>query len=55
ATFFPVLHWPMLYCPISQAHNAGEITRVYRECQKETLPLSLGIMLVTQGLVPKGK
>uniref|UniRef100_A0A8C8E8F0 OCIA domain containing 2 n=2 Tax=Otus sunia TaxID=257818 RepID=A0A8C8E8F0_9STRI len=51
--------WPMFYCPISQNHNAGEIARIRKECKKESfwyraLPLSLGSMLVTQGLVSKG-
>ncbi|XP_074760874.1 OCIA domain-containing protein 2-like isoform X2 [Athene noctua] len=49
----------MFYCPISQNHNAGEIARIRKECKKESfwyraLPLSLGSMLVTQGLVSKG-
>ncbi|KAM6072921.1 OCIA domain-containing protein 2 isoform 1-T2 [Theristicus caerulescens] len=51
--------WPMFYCPISQIHNAGEIARIREECKKESfwyraLPLSLGSILVTQGLVSKG-
>ncbi|XP_061850294.1 OCIA domain-containing protein 2 [Colius striatus] len=51
--------WPMFYCPISHAHGAGEIARIRAECKKESfwyraLPLSLGSMLVTQGLVSKG-
>ncbi|XP_054679107.1 OCIA domain-containing protein 2 isoform X3 [Grus americana] len=50
--------WPMFYCPISQTSNAGEIARIREECKKESfwyraLPLSLGSMLVTQGLVSK--
>ncbi|XP_009481737.2 OCIA domain-containing protein 2 [Pelecanus crispus] len=50
---------PMFYCPISQTHNAAEITRIHAECKKESfwyrvLPLSLGSMLVTQELVSKG-
>ncbi|XP_054679104.1 OCIA domain-containing protein 2 isoform X2 [Grus americana] len=50
---------PMFYCPISQTSNAGEIARIREECKKESfwyraLPLSLGSMLVTQGLVSKG-
>ncbi|XP_026702643.1 OCIA domain-containing protein 2 [Athene cunicularia] len=49
----------MFYCPISQNYNAGEIARIRKECKKESfwyraLPLSLGSMLVTQGLVSKG-
>ncbi|XP_025934402.1 OCIA domain-containing protein 2 [Apteryx rowi] len=51
--------WPMFYCPISQTHNTAEIARICEECKKESfwyraLPLSLGSMLVTQGLVLKG-
>ncbi|KAM6075988.1 OCIA domain-containing protein 2-like isoform 2-T2 [Chlamydotis macqueenii] len=49
----------MFYCPVSQSHNHGEIARIREECKKESfwyraLPLSLGSMLVTQGLVSKG-
>ncbi|KAM6362341.1 OCIA domain-containing protein 2 isoform 1-T3 [Alca torda] len=49
----------MFYCPNSQTHNAEEIARIRKECKKESfwyraLPLSLGSMLVTQGLVSKG-
>ncbi|XP_068797045.1 OCIA domain-containing protein 2-like [Struthio camelus] len=48
--------WPMFYCPISQT---PEIAKIREECKKESfwyraLPLSLGSMLVTQGLVSKG-
>ncbi|XP_008935459.1 PREDICTED: OCIA domain-containing protein 2 [Merops nubicus] len=51
--------WPMFFCPTSQIHNAGEIARIREECKRESfwyraLPLSLGSMLVTQGLVSKG-
>ncbi|XP_068260427.1 OCIA domain-containing protein 2 [Nyctibius grandis] len=51
--------WPMFYCPVSEIDNAGEIARIRKECKKESfwyraLPLSLGSMLVTQGLVLKG-
>ncbi|XP_062430601.1 OCIA domain-containing protein 2 [Rhea pennata] len=51
--------WPMFYCPISQTHNTAEIARIREECKKESfwyraLPLSLGSMLVTQGLISKG-
>ncbi|XP_027635168.1 OCIA domain-containing protein 2 isoform X1 [Falco peregrinus] len=51
--------WPMFYCPISKIHNSEEIVRIREECKKESfwyraLPLSLGSMLVTQGLVSKG-
>ncbi|XP_063192800.1 OCIA domain-containing protein 2 [Chroicocephalus ridibundus] len=51
--------WPMFYCPSSQTHDAEEIARIRKECKKESfwyraLPLSLGSMLVTQGLVSKG-
>ncbi|KAM6401906.1 OCIA domain-containing protein 2-like [Pluvialis apricaria] len=51
--------WQMFYCPISQNHDAEEIARIRKECKKESfwyraLPLSLGSMLVTQGLVSKG-
>ncbi|XP_030306051.1 OCIA domain-containing protein 2 [Calypte anna] len=51
--------WPMFYCPISQHPSATEIARIREECKKESfwyraLPLSLGSMLVTQGLVSKG-
>ncbi|XP_040451300.1 OCIA domain-containing protein 2 isoform X2 [Falco naumanni] len=49
----------MFYCPISKIHNSEEIVRIREECKKESfwyraLPLSLGSMLVTQGLVSKG-
>ncbi|KAM9295274.1 OCIA domain-containing protein 2 [Morus bassanus] len=48
------LSWPMFYCPISQIHNVGEIARIHEECKNErSLPLSLGSMLVTQGLISK--
>ncbi|XP_009865900.1 PREDICTED: OCIA domain-containing protein 2 [Apaloderma vittatum] len=51
--------WPMFYCPTSQIHDTGEIARIRHECKEESfwyraLPLSLGSMLVTQGLVSKG-
>ncbi|KAM6136056.1 OCIA domain-containing protein 2 [Phoenicopterus ruber ruber] len=51
--------WPMFYCPMSQIQNAGEIARIREECKNESfwyraLPLSLGSMLVTQGLISKG-
>ncbi|KAM6346750.1 OCIA domain-containing protein 2 [Podargus strigoides] len=51
--------WPMFFCPISQNHSAGEIARIRKECKQESfwyraLPLSLGSMLVTQGLISKG-
>ncbi|KAM6429888.1 OCIA domain-containing protein 2 [Rhynochetos jubatus] len=51
--------WPTFYCPISDTHDAGEMARIREECKKESfwyraLPLSLGSMLVTQGLVSKG-
>ncbi|XP_075276268.1 OCIA domain-containing protein 2 isoform X2 [Opisthocomus hoazin] len=50
---------PMFYCPTSHIHNAEEIARIREECKKESfwyraLPLSVGSMLVTQGLVSKG-
>lgn len=50
--------WPMLFCPISQIQD-GEIARISKECKQESfwyraLPLSLGSMLVTQGLISKG-
>ncbi|XP_064916940.1 OCIA domain-containing protein 2 isoform X2 [Columba livia] len=50
---------PMFYCPVSQTNDAGEVARIRKECKKESfwyraLPLSLGSMLVTQGLVSKG-
>ncbi|XP_040980407.1 OCIA domain-containing protein 2 [Aquila chrysaetos chrysaetos] len=49
----------MFYCPISHIHSAGEIAKIREECKKESfwyraLPLSLGSMLVTQGLASKG-
>ncbi|XP_010009193.1 PREDICTED: OCIA domain-containing protein 2-like, partial [Nestor notabilis] len=52
--------WPVFYCPFSQIHSAGEIAWTREGCKKESfwcraLPLSLGSMLVTQGLVSKGK
>ncbi|XP_051472790.1 OCIA domain-containing protein 2-like isoform X2 [Apus apus] len=51
--------WPMFFCPISQHQNAEEVARIRKECKRESfwyraLPLSLGSMLVTQGLVSKG-
>ncbi|XP_064005325.1 OCIA domain-containing protein 2 [Pogoniulus pusillus] len=51
--------WPMLFCPKSQIRNKGEIAKICEECKRESfwyraLPLSLGSMLVTQGLVSKG-
>nr|XP_009938860.1 PREDICTED: OCIA domain-containing protein 2 [Opisthocomus hoazin] len=53
------MRWPMFYCPTSHIHNAEEIARIREECKKESfwyraLPLSVGSMLVTQGLVSKG-
>ncbi|XP_066041819.1 OCIA domain-containing protein 2 [Chamaea fasciata] len=50
--------WPMLFCPISQIQDKN-IARIRRECRQESfwyraLPLSLGSMLVTQGLISKG-
>ncbi|XP_017600111.1 PREDICTED: OCIA domain-containing protein 2 [Corvus brachyrhynchos] len=50
--------WPMLFCPISQIQDR-EIARIRKECKQESfwyrgLPLSLGSMLVTQGLISKG-
>ncbi|XP_048159340.1 OCIA domain-containing protein 2 [Corvus hawaiiensis] len=50
--------WPMLFCPISQIQDR-EIARIHKECKQESfwyrgLPLSLGSMLVTQGLISKG-
>ncbi|XP_009883322.1 PREDICTED: OCIA domain-containing protein 2 [Charadrius vociferus] len=51
--------WPMFSSPISQIHDAEEIARIRKECKEESfwyraLPLSLGSMLVTQGLISKG-
>ncbi|XP_008161843.2 OCIA domain-containing protein 2 isoform X2 [Chrysemys picta bellii] len=46
-----------LHCPISDAHvNRKEVERISRECRNESfwyrgLPLSLGSMLITQGLI----
>uniref|UniRef100_A0A8C0UWS2 OCIA domain-containing protein n=1 Tax=Cyanistes caeruleus TaxID=156563 RepID=A0A8C0UWS2_CYACU len=50
---------PMLFCPMSQIQDR-EIARIRKECKQESfwyraLPLSLGSMLVTQGLITKGK
>ncbi|XP_014115376.1 PREDICTED: OCIA domain-containing protein 2 [Pseudopodoces humilis] len=50
--------WPMLFCPMSQIQDS-EIARIRKECKQESfwyraLPLSLGSMLVTQGLITKG-
>ncbi|XP_041314305.1 OCIA domain-containing protein 2 [Pyrgilauda ruficollis] len=50
--------WPMLFCPMSQIQDR-EIARIVKECKQESfwyraLPLSLGSMLVTQGLISKG-
>uniref|UniRef100_A0A8C5WZZ7 OCIA domain containing 2 n=1 Tax=Malurus cyaneus samueli TaxID=2593467 RepID=A0A8C5WZZ7_9PASS len=50
--------WPMFFCPISQIEDR-EIARIRKECKQESfwyraLPLSLGSMLVTQGLISKG-
>ncbi|XP_062349609.1 OCIA domain-containing protein 2 [Cinclus cinclus] len=50
--------WPMLFCPISQIQDK-DIARIRKECKQESfwyraLPLSLGSMLVTQGLISKG-
>ncbi|CAM2113335.1 unnamed protein product [Caretta caretta] len=48
------------YCPISDAHiNRKEVERISRECRNESfwyrgLPLSLGSMLITQGLIYNG-
>nr|XP_041571674.1 OCIA domain-containing protein 2 isoform X2 [Taeniopygia guttata] len=49
---------PMLFCPMSQIQDR-EIARIIKECKQESfwyraLPLSLGSMLVTQGLISKG-
>ncbi|XP_050193813.1 OCIA domain-containing protein 2 [Myiozetetes cayanensis] len=51
--------WPMFFCPTSQIKDAGEVARIRKECKQESfwyraLPLSLGSMLVTQGLISKG-
>ncbi|XP_064510058.1 OCIA domain-containing protein 2 [Pseudopipra pipra] len=51
--------WPMFFCPTSQIQDAGEFARIRKECKQESfwyraLPLSLGSMLVTQGLISKG-
>ncbi|KAH1169604.1 hypothetical protein KIL84_000589 [Mauremys mutica] len=49
-----------LHCPISDAHiNRKEVERISRECRNESfwyrgLPLSLGSMLITQGLIYNG-
>ncbi|XP_053122726.1 OCIA domain-containing protein 2 isoform X2 [Hemicordylus capensis] len=48
----------LLQCPISNA-NIEEIATIRRQCREESfwyraLPLSLGSMLVTQGLVANG-
>ncbi|XP_039397626.1 OCIA domain-containing protein 2 isoform X1 [Mauremys reevesii] len=46
-----------IHCPISDAHiNRKEVERISRECRNESfwyrgLPLSLGSMLITQGLI----
>ncbi|XP_054488925.2 OCIA domain-containing protein 2-like [Agelaius tricolor] len=50
--------WPMLFCPMSQIQDR-EVARIIKECRQESfwyraLPLSLGSMLVTQGLISKG-
>lgn len=50
--------WPMLFCPLSQIQDK-EVARIRKECKQESfwyraLPLSLGSMLVTQGLISKG-
>ncbi|XP_059700859.1 OCIA domain-containing protein 2 [Haemorhous mexicanus] len=50
--------WPMLFCPMSQVQDR-EVARIIKECKQESfwyraLPLSLGSMLVTQGLISKG-
>ncbi|KAM3672532.1 OCIA domain-containing protein 2 [Ammospiza nelsoni] len=50
--------WPMFFCPMSQIQDR-EIARIIKECRQESfwyraLPLSLGSMLVTQGLISKG-
>lgn len=50
--------WPMLFCPMSQIQDR-EVARIIKECKQESfwyraLPLSLGSMLVTQGLISKG-
>uniref|UniRef100_A0A8C4WMV1 OCIA domain containing 2 n=1 Tax=Gopherus evgoodei TaxID=1825980 RepID=A0A8C4WMV1_9SAUR len=49
-----------LHCPISDPHiNRKEVERISRECRNESfwyrgLPLSLGSMLITQGLIYNG-
>ncbi|XP_014124643.1 OCIA domain-containing protein 2 isoform X2 [Zonotrichia albicollis] len=50
--------WPMFFCPMSQIQDR-EVARIIKECRQESfwyraLPLSLGSMLVTQGLISKG-
>ncbi|XP_054151804.1 OCIA domain-containing protein 2 [Melozone crissalis] len=50
--------WPMFFCPMSQIQDR-EVARIIKECKQESfwyraLPLSLGSMLVTQGLISKG-
>ncbi|KAL9852184.1 OCIA domain-containing protein 2 [Geothlypis trichas] len=50
--------WPMFFCPLSQIQDR-EVARIIKECKQESfwyraLPLSLGSMLVTQGLISKG-
>ncbi|XP_029443781.1 OCIA domain-containing protein 2 isoform X2 [Rhinatrema bivittatum] len=48
------------YCPISNAHiDREDVAKIIKECKEESfwhraLPLSLGSMMVTQGLVYKG-
>ncbi|XP_006113524.1 OCIA domain-containing protein 2 [Pelodiscus sinensis] len=50
----------LLHCPISDAHiNSKEVERIRQECRNESfwyrgLPLSLGSMLITQGLIYNG-
>ncbi|XP_030047225.1 OCIA domain-containing protein 2 [Microcaecilia unicolor] len=48
------------YCPISSAHiDREDVAKIIQECREESfwhraLPLSLGSMMATQGLVYKG-
>ncbi|XP_056346304.1 OCIA domain-containing protein 2 isoform X2 [Oenanthe melanoleuca] len=49
--------WPMIFCPLSQIQDK-EIAKILKECKQESfwyraLPLTLGSMLVTQGLISK--
>ncbi|XP_075422821.1 OCIA domain-containing protein 2 [Ascaphus truei] len=50
--------YSLMHCPISQAHRE-DLAKLMKECKEESfwyraLPLSIGGMVVTQGLVYKG-